>query len=424
MNKNKLEREPQDGMIEYKRFLINLNKQRLEELSTQMKWRLNEGDNMAIYYLGVDDDGTIYHMTQKEKDETFKNFKLLVKMNQAKIVNITKINQYFKITIRKITETSEINNEVRIVLLGGSGSGKTTFLSNILLNKVTSDTYDSRIYMMNHKHELVTKKTSSYNCNYIIYNKTKYVFMEAPGSKKYIKMKYRILLGTHPNIILLFSDINNNIDMFDKFICETLNKEYNIPYIIINIFNTDSIYNCKKLINMKQLFTYIDNVITLDRTYFGKKTINMQFNVMNIYPHNDMGIVVSGFLVSGRLEINKQYNWLFNNMENSNIILKSIHVNSEPVSKVNGPMILTVCLQIDKPIKKGYKYGIITNIKAEPLPFILNIQDKFISFNNLLIANKCIGYIENKQINLPQSNDLLSIYNTPIIIDNIGIIIL
>ena len=417
MNRIKLEREPQDGMIEYKRFLINLNKQRLEELSTQMKWRLNEGNNMAIYYLGVDDDGTIYQMSQKEKDETFKNFKLLVKMNQSKIVNITKINQYFKITIRKITETSEINNEVRIVLLGCSGSGKTTFLSNILLNKVTNDMYDSRIYMMNHKHELVTKKTSSYNCNYIIYNKTKYVFMEAPGSKKYIKMKYRILLGTHPNIILLFSDINNNIDMFDKFICETLNKEYNIPYIIINIFDTDSIYNCKKLIDMKQLFTYIDNVITLDRTYFGKDATNIQFNVMNIYPHNDMGIVVSGFLVSGRLEINKQYNWLFNNMENSNIILKSIHINSEPVSKVNGPMILTVCLQIDKPIKKGHKYGIITEFYSS----MINNKNKFISFNNMNLSNNSIGYIENKQIYL---QELTQYNNLPIIIDNIGIIIL
>ena len=39
--------EIEEGNIEYKRFLINIDESRLEQLSTQMKWRLKEGDNEA-----------------------------------------------------------------------------------------------------------------------------------------------------------------------------------------------------------------------------------------------------------------------------------------------------------------------------------------------------------------------------------------
>jgi len=59
--------EIEEGNIEYKRYLINVDSTRLEQLATQMKCRLSEGDNQAIYYLGVDDDGTPYPIKKKKK---------------------------------------------------------------------------------------------------------------------------------------------------------------------------------------------------------------------------------------------------------------------------------------------------------------------------------------------------------------------
>ena len=82
--------EEYDGNIEYKRYLINLDNTRLEELSTQMKWRLTEGNNEAIYYLGVNDDGSPYQMTKKEIKETLFNFRKLVNCNNAEIINFDK----------------------------------------------------------------------------------------------------------------------------------------------------------------------------------------------------------------------------------------------------------------------------------------------------------------------------------------------
>ncbi len=59
--------EVEEGNVEYKRYLINLDENRLEQLSTQMKWRLAEGNNEAIYYLGVDDDGTPFNLSDEQK---------------------------------------------------------------------------------------------------------------------------------------------------------------------------------------------------------------------------------------------------------------------------------------------------------------------------------------------------------------------
>ena len=246
---NKLDPEIEEGNIEYKRYLINVNPERLEELATQMNWRLKEGNNQAIYYFGVDDDGTPYTITNNEKIETLKNFNLLLEKNNAEITKFIIKNGYFKIDIKRKTV---IYPECRVVLLGDSLSGKTTFLSNILLDKIDGKS-EARIYLLNHKHEIESKKTSSINCFYKIHNGIKFIFMESPGSIKYKRTKYKILLSVKPNICLLFMDKNENYNKFDKFLMDQLK----IPYLMINTFNTTSEYNCKKIINKEILFNSI-----------------------------------------------------------------------------------------------------------------------------------------------------------------------
>lgn len=94
--------ENNEGNCEYKRYLINLTNYRLEKLVTQMKWRLVEGNNVAIYYLGVNDNGSLYNWTKKEQKETMKNFRILLQRNNAVITDFSKVNSYFKIRIKKL----------------------------------------------------------------------------------------------------------------------------------------------------------------------------------------------------------------------------------------------------------------------------------------------------------------------------------
>ena len=153
-----LPKELDDGNIEYKRCLVNILPNRIEEYITQMKWRISEGNNEAIYYIGIEDDGSFYEWTEKEKNESLKTIKKIVLKANLKIVKIEKIkynmntdnvNEYFKITIR---QKEQILIEKRILLLGPSGVGKSTFLANIILSKIDEKNKEARLYLMNHQH--------------------------------------------------------------------------------------------------------------------------------------------------------------------------------------------------------------------------------------------------------------------------------
>ena len=63
------------GNIEYKRSILHKNNKRLEELATQMNFRLNEGNGKAIYYIGVEDDGKLSFQSLKVLEESLNNLK-------------------------------------------------------------------------------------------------------------------------------------------------------------------------------------------------------------------------------------------------------------------------------------------------------------------------------------------------------------
>lgn len=51
--------------------------------------------------------------------------------------------------------------ELRVMLTGTQGSGKTTLLGVLLTNKYDDGTGSARMKILNHKHEVMTGKTSS-----------------------------------------------------------------------------------------------------------------------------------------------------------------------------------------------------------------------------------------------------------------------
>ena len=50
-------REVERGSTEYKLKLIGCTAERVQELTTQMKWRLEAGSGSASYFIGVEDEG-------------------------------------------------------------------------------------------------------------------------------------------------------------------------------------------------------------------------------------------------------------------------------------------------------------------------------------------------------------------------------
>ena len=63
--------EPQTGNIEYKYKLIQVDKTKKMKLTSQMKWRVFEGDGYATYFVGVRDNGDIDPIIWNEYIETY-----------------------------------------------------------------------------------------------------------------------------------------------------------------------------------------------------------------------------------------------------------------------------------------------------------------------------------------------------------------
>ncbi|AYV84953.1 MAG: putative GTP-binding protein [Satyrvirus sp.] len=82
--------EPSLGHVEYKRTLIRCNKDKEEKYASQMKWRITENyqKQCAIYYIGVDDDGTIIGLSGDEIFDCVARFVSIAQSIKASVTGI------------------------------------------------------------------------------------------------------------------------------------------------------------------------------------------------------------------------------------------------------------------------------------------------------------------------------------------------
>ena len=396
--------EIEEGNIEYKRSL-HIDNNRIEENISQMKWRIKEGDGEAIYYLGIEDDGSFYNWSDKEKTQTLNAIKLIINKANLKLIKMEKItyekNYYFKVTIR---ERERLFPEKRILLLGPSSIGKSTFLANLILSRLDETNKEARMYLFTHKHEMVQKKTSSYNYVYLNYNNIKWVFIEAPGDDKYIKTRNKIIsaFGSSIDCCLFFER--------DKWIWKDYYINYftkmAIPFININLYESQKIdfpnYNTKNIIDKDNFF---NNIINLCNNNLRSNT-NLEFIVLQSFINNDIGVILTGILKTGELNIDKTYYLHLSNI--NKIKIKSIHLDGKPFNRISGPRTISICIEKIDYIKNYI--GIISNKQ-------LNIINNFKIESN---DDFPLIYKDNKVMNKQnyekhyQTNDKFFLVNTGI----------
>jgi len=100
-----LKKEKDTGFIEYKWKLVNIERNRLIRLITQMNYRLNEGNGRSMYAIGFSDDGCALGITNIEMKSTLNNIYSAVEELGAEIIKtllFTENESYWaKIFIRK-----------------------------------------------------------------------------------------------------------------------------------------------------------------------------------------------------------------------------------------------------------------------------------------------------------------------------------
>ncbi len=206
--------EIEEGNIEYKRHFINITSTRLNQLTAQMNWRINEGNGICYYYLGVCDDGYIYDkFTQTEMDYSLDIIKMMADGCNSYIENI-KINRvshniWLNITIRR---KNEYMNEYRI-----------NFKGNNLKKLMKKEGYEY-------------KTSRDIYFNTIIHNNEKYLFFEC---------KKKIDIDNIPNIIDFNLTVNKNFDTLSNLLIyiekNMSGNNNNTDDVIFNIIKTNYI---------------------------------------------------------------------------------------------------------------------------------------------------------------------------------------
>ena len=121
--------EPENdlGNIEYKLKLLKTDNDRIENLTSQMRFRCQEGNGECIYVLGVQDDGRLEGLTEDDYNETLKNINILANKNNYSIkilskTSIDKNKNIYEVLVREINDDKYI--DIKVAVAGNVDSGK------------------------------------------------------------------------------------------------------------------------------------------------------------------------------------------------------------------------------------------------------------------------------------------------------------
>jgi signal recognition particle receptor subunit beta len=347
---NKLEPEVEWGNKEYKRYFKNITKKKLFSFTAQMNWRLDEGDGICYYYIGVNDDGSIHHITEEEFKLSLEIINKMVIECSAKVSDIKNIDNYYIVTIKKNWVIQKLN-EYRILLVGDTNTYKTTFLARILKGK------DNKKYIVNHKHEMETGDTSSVNYYTLQDEDNKYLLFDSPGNSKYSKTLQRMIENIDYNMVIFFSG-----------------KEWDYYEEVYKYFKLNKV----TILNIKDIGYYIkkNNFIDIMKKNVSKNINNnisegenndIKFNVLQTFYNNEMGILLSGYLMNGEIKVGNILKWKSRHEYNIKVI--SIHGsnnyddNNISLERIKGPLIATLCVKSNNvSFNKKLKYGYVYNI--------------------------------------------------------------
>lgn len=411
-----LPQENEEGNIEYKRhfcsdelkILNNDNNVRFQQLVTQMKYRLNEGNGLAIYYIGVEDNGSLYKLSKEQSRDSILMIKRMVLYLEGKIESLIFNDGYIKVTIKDKFKYTRLV-EKRILLLGDTESGKTTFLAYLIKNKLDTELCKSRLFILNHKHELESGKTSSYNYQYKNHKDSKYVFIDTPGESN--KIRNKILLSFNFDLILFFDKPNKIWNKKELFVSYA--NFMNIPYLNLNMFDTSSMINLITPIvqdDMLNIFesNFKNSIIQtsiIENSIINEVNNNCIFYLLQSYPNVDIGWILSGYLASGCLKIDQDLLWYDN--DKMPVKINTIYQNNLPVNHcecIHAPATITITLKDIDNIDNKPKFGFLSNIDYVETKFVKII---WVYFNNdaMLYDKEFVIHIKNFTIKVKQLGD-------------------
>ncbi len=124
--------------IEFKERLIydiHLKEERKQQLATQMKFRLEKGNGVAVYIIGVRENGEAKGLSELEFEETLNILGIIARENNARIEKVEKFFENGKIIGRIIIKQIFKVEKKESLIIGVAGHvahGKSTLIATII----------------------------------------------------------------------------------------------------------------------------------------------------------------------------------------------------------------------------------------------------------------------------------------------------
>jgi GTPase len=185
--------ESDTGNVEYKRCLLSDDFERIDSLTTQLAFRLHEGGSQALYRIGIEDDGSLSHLSCNDLEQSLVTLDLMCESISAVIKSIEKVS-YFKegeeeeeeekkekketdkedkksvykeqyyhalVTIESNYDDSSSRTDVRVAVAGNVDAGKSTCIGVLKTGSLDDGRGRARGAVMVHAHEITSGRTST-----------------------------------------------------------------------------------------------------------------------------------------------------------------------------------------------------------------------------------------------------------------------
>ena len=285
-----MEAEKFDGNIEYKLKLVDKKKDRMIQLASQLRYRMEqEGNGECTYHLGVADNGEIIGITEKEYTDTLLSLEKICMNNSYVITSIYEKKvvcgdrtaagksistsgarsesistsgarsesidkKVYELLIREKNEKKY--TEIRVAVSGSVDVGKSTLIGGLITGKTDNGRGSNRIHSFNYPHEILTGRTSSISHNImgfdvegneitqfdnfgkltwadIVARSSKIIsFQDLAGHEKYLKTTIFGLSSAVLDLCFIIVGANMGITNMTKehiFLCLSLK----IPFVIL-----------------------------------------------------------------------------------------------------------------------------------------------------------------------------------------------
>lgn len=438
-NREIYKQESDFGNNEYKLKIDTKSDDRIEQLISQMRFRLTEGSGETIYTLGVADDGTKVGLTLDEYHNTLKLFELICVRNKYIFTPIyeEEISPFKKIYEFLIREDNNEYIDLKVAVAGNVDSGKTSTIGTLIMNKLDDGRGLSRQSVFNYPHEIKTGRTSSVAHHILGFNKhgdivntdkslwseivkdsIKIVtFFDLCGHEKYLKTTIHGLSAMFPDMCLITVGSNMGMNQMTKehiYLCMALQ----IPFLIL----VTKIDICKNKENvLGDTISDINNFIKtkLKRTPYTIKNSSDVVTIVKKFQHRLIVPIIHTSNVTGEgLDMLKSFLNLYNTQYKKQNI-ENVEMYIDTTFQVPGVGVVVGGQLISGIIKVGDKLFLGPNQeKYEPV-HVRSIHMKRINVSSVKAGSYvclCLKKIDKKSIFrgnilLSNVNQQLSVYN-------------